>query len=75
MALHPGSRLGNRVTTTTRTAFGGRRPVRKPIGIQAIRGGRRSALPVSISGGLGGTRLPNVRTSNIRGQVSALRRV
>ena len=73
MAQHPGSHLGNRLTTTTQSSFGGRRP--KRIGIQPIRGGRRSALPVSISGGLGGTRLPNARTSNIRGQVSALRRV
>ena len=70
MALHPGSHFGNRVKTTTQSSFGGR----KRIGIQPIRG-RRSAPPVSISGGLGGAKLPNARTSNIRGQLSALKKV
>lgn len=75
MALHT-----NRLTTTTQTAFGGRKRTGiQPIGIQPIKRpigrGRRSVPPISISGGLGGARLPNVRTSNIRGQLGALKRV
>ena len=69
--------LSNRVTSTTRSSFGrGKRVGTQPIGIQPIRGGRKSTLPVSISGGLGGSRLPNIRSKgNLGAQVSALKRL
>ena len=74
--------LSNRVTTTTRAPFAGIQPIKRPTG-------RRSRLPVSISGGLGGSRLPNIRPAvggadrtanrlnrgNLGAQVSAIRRV
>ena len=103
MAKHLGSHQ-NRVTTTTQTAFGGRKRTGiQPIGIQPIKtptpfarrpgarlirrvgggppivqkptGRPRRRGEVGITGGLAGTRLPNARTSNLRGQLGALKRV